>query len=82
MERPSTQSPFAQCWYYLHWGDVYRLLGGRYPSFIAPTDSCADPVTSPPLRLGLVRGDRAGCHQPLLLTGPSRRYSANPSPDA
>jgi hypothetical protein len=35
MERPSTQSPFAQCWYYLHWGDVYRLLGGRYPSFIA-----------------------------------------------
>ena len=31
MERPSTQSPFAQCRYYLHWGDVYRLLGGRYP---------------------------------------------------
>jgi hypothetical protein len=24
----------------------------------------------------------AGCHQPLPLTGPSRRYSANPSSDA
>ena len=42
-----TQSPFAQCWHYLHWEDVYRLLGGRYPSLIALTDSCADPVTSP-----------------------------------
>jgi len=42
-----TQSPFAQCWHYLRWEDVYRLLGGRYPSLIALTDSCADPVTSP-----------------------------------
>ena len=44
------QSPFAQCRRYLHWGDVYRLLGERYPSLIAPTDSFADPVTSPRLR--------------------------------
>ena len=27
-----------------------RLFGGRYPSFVALMDSCADPVTSPPLR--------------------------------
>jgi hypothetical protein len=30
-----------------------RLFGGRYPSFIALTDSCADPATSPRLRLWL-----------------------------
>ena len=50
MKRPSTQSPFAQCRRYLHWRDVNRLLGGRCPSVIALTDSCADPVTSPQLR--------------------------------
>ena len=50
MKRPSTQSPFAQCRRYLHWGDVNRLFRGRYPSFLAHTDSCANPVTSPRLR--------------------------------
>jgi hypothetical protein len=30
---------------------VYRLLGGRYPSLIAPTDSCVNPAISPHLRL-------------------------------
>jgi len=50
MKRPSTQSPFAQCRCCLHWRDVDRLFGGRYPSFIARTDSCADPATSPLLR--------------------------------
>src|SRR5215467_7166307 len=41
---PSVQSPFAQLGCYLHWGDVVRLLGGRYPSVIAHTGSCAAPV--------------------------------------
>jgi len=50
MKRPSTQSPFAQCRRYLHWRDVNRLFGGRYPSFLALTDSCVNPVTSPELR--------------------------------
>jgi hypothetical protein len=50
MERPSTQSLFAQCRRYLHWGDVHRLLGERYPSLIAPADSFADPAISPRLQ--------------------------------
>ena len=41
---PSVQSPFAQCWRYLHWGDIPRLLGGHYSSVLAHTDSCADPI--------------------------------------
>jgi hypothetical protein len=40
------------------------------------------PSPLPDFGLGLARGVCAGCHQPLLLTGPSRRYSANPSSDA
>jgi len=43
---PSALSPFAQLGYYLRWGDVVRLLGGRYPSFVAHTGSCATPVGS------------------------------------
>ena len=51
MEPPSVQSPFAQLRRYLHRGDVFRPLGGSYPSVIARTDSCADPSGSPFLRL-------------------------------
>jgi hypothetical protein len=29
------------------WGGVFRLLGGRCPSFVAPTDSCANPAGLP-----------------------------------
>src|SRR5258708_962753 len=47
MEPPSAQSPFAQCWHYLHQGDVNRLLRVRYSPFIALTDSCVDPTRSP-----------------------------------
>ena len=43
MNPPSVQSPFARCPSLLHRGDVFRLLGGRYPSVLAPTDSCANP---------------------------------------
>jgi len=48
---PSVQSPFAQLGCYLRWGDVVRLLGGRYPSVVARTGSCAAPVGSLLLRL-------------------------------
>jgi hypothetical protein len=52
---PSVQSPFAQLGYYLRWGDVDRLLGGRYPSVVARTGSCAAPVgLSPPSVFSLV----------------------------
>src|SRR5258708_20011087 len=47
MEPPSAQSPFAQCWHYLHQGGVNRLLRGHYSPVIALTDSCADPTRSP-----------------------------------
>src|SRR5215831_3681615 len=52
---PSVQSPFAQLGCYLRWGDVVHLLGGRYPSVIARTGSCAAPVgLSPPSVFSLV----------------------------
>jgi hypothetical protein len=60
---------------YLHWRGVSHLLGGRCPSLIAPTDSCAKPAwLSPPSVFSLVRGVFAGRYQPLLPTGSSRRY--------
>ena len=71
---PSAQSPFATIRCYRLVGDVVHLLGGRYPTFIAPTGSCARPLPSPRLWLRLVRGIFAGCGQPLLRNGPSRRY--------
>jgi hypothetical protein len=75
MKPPSVQSPFAQLWRYLRWEDVHHLLGRRYPSVLAPTGSCAHPVRlSPPSAFRLVRRVFAGCYQPLLPPGCSRRY--------
>jgi hypothetical protein len=52
MKPPSVQSPFAHVDGYPSWGDVSHLLRGRYPSLIAPTDSCANPAwLSPPSAL-------------------------------
>ena len=80
---PSVQSLFAQLGCYLRWGDVIRLLGEHYPSFIARTGSFAAPVElSPPSAFGLVRRVLAGCYQSLLPTAASRRYSENLSLDA
>src|ERR1700730_12279530 len=60
---------------YLHWRGVSHLLGGRCPSLIAPTDSCAKPAwLSAPSVFSLVQGVFAGRFQPLLPTGSSRRY--------
>src|SRR6516165_10591839 len=70
---PSALSPFAQLGYYLRWGDVVRLLGGRYPSFVAHIGSCATPVElSLPSAFSLVPRVLAGCTQSLLLTGAFR----------
>ena len=49
-------------------------LRGHYPSFIAPTGSCARPCPSPSLWSSLGLGVCAGCCEPLLRRGPSRRY--------
>jgi hypothetical protein len=76
-EPPSAQSPFAHLGRYLRRRDVEHLVRGRYPSFIAHTDSCVRPKSSFRLRLSLVRPVFAGCCRPLLEDGPSRRYLHN-----
>ena len=54
---------------------MYRLLRGHYSPFLATTDSFVSPIElSSPSVCNLVRGVFAGCYQPLLLAGPSRRY--------
>jgi hypothetical protein len=76
-EPPSAQSPFARLGRYPWQRDVQHLVRGRYPSFIAHTDSCAEPKSSCRLRFPLLRQVFAGCCQPLLEDGPSRRYLRN-----
>jgi hypothetical protein len=58
--------------------DLTGRLGGHYPSVIAPTDPCARPKPSARLGSLLVRAVFAGCCQPLLGDGPSRRYLCDP----
>ena len=48
----------------------------RYPAFVAHTDSCASPQPSRCLGCTLEQWVCAGCCQPLLGGGPSRRCSA------
>ena len=73
--------PKLRC--YPRWGDVVRLLRGRYPSVLAHTGSCATPVElSLPSAFSLVPRVLAGCTQSLLLTAASRRYSESLSLDA
>jgi hypothetical protein len=58
------------------WHDVLHHVGGRYPSFIAHTGSCARPKPSRRLRFNYYDGPlsrRAG-----LGDGPSRYYLCNP----
>ena len=73
-EPPSAQSPFARSRRYRPRQGVMHLVGGRYPSFLAHMGSCDRPNSSTRLRLPLVRAIFAGCCQPLLGDGPSRRY--------
>jgi hypothetical protein len=76
-EPPSAQSPFAHLGGYLRRRDVQHLVRGRYPSFIAHTDSCVGPNSSLPISDFPRRKVFAGCCQPLLEDGPSRRYLHN-----
>jgi len=75
---PSAQGPFARPVCYPDRGDLMSRLGGRYPSFIAPMGPCARPKPSSRLGSLLVRAVFAGCCQPLLGDGPSRRYLCDP----
>jgi hypothetical protein len=75
---PSVLSPFARCRCYRQRGYVCRLLREHYFSVIALTDLCAKPIwLSLPSAFRLVLGVLAGCFQPLLPVGSSRRYSEN-----
>ncbi len=75
MRRPLlTESPFASDGCYPTQGGVAHLLGEHYPSFIAPTGSCAGPRPSHLPRLSLRQWVFAGCSKSLLGNGPSRRY--------
>lgn len=55
-------------------GGVVRLLGQRYPAFVARIGSCAPPNPSSRLCEMLLRLVFAGCCKPLLVVGGSRRY--------
>jgi len=75
---PSAQSLFAQLGCYLRRGGVVHHLEGHYPFFVARTGSCAGPTPSRLLRSSLGRRIFAGCCQPLLGDGPSRRFLCVP----
>jgi len=66
---PSAQSPFARRRCYRRRDGVQHRLGGRYPSFIAHTGSCARPNPSP--RLQLVARPGSLCR---LLPAPAGRW--------
>jgi hypothetical protein len=75
MEPPSAQSPFAQCWCFPHRGGVYATSSED----ITPRSSLLrthSPIPLPLLSfsLSLVQEVFAGCYQPLLPPGSSRRY--------
>ena len=79
MEPPSAQSPFARCWRYPHRGGIDITSCGD----IAPRSSLLlthSPIPLPLLAFGLslVPEVFAGCYQPLLPAGPSRRYLCDP----
>jgi len=57
---------------------VKRCLSRRYPTFIARMGSCARPKCSCRLRVALFRQVFAGCGEPLLHDGLSRRYLCDP----
>jgi hypothetical protein len=77
LELPSAQSPFARARCYLGRRGLLDPVSRCYPAFIAPTGSCASPQPSPCLWSHLGQRVCAGCCQPRLGGGPSRRYSAH-----
>ena len=77
---PFAESPFDRigCYLLRLRYDVLRHIRRHYPSFIAPTGSCARPNPSRRLWFDLIRQVFAGCRQSLLEDGPSRHYLCNP----
>ena len=75
---PSAESPFAPSRGDLSGGGLAGHLEGRYPFVVARMGSCARPNPSRLLRSSLAGRVFAGCCQPLLGDGPSRRYLHNP----
>src|SRR5208337_433601 len=73
-EPPSTQSPFARRGHYLCRSDLEGRFEERYSLFFAHTGSCASPRSSHCLQPWPRQWVFAGCCQPLLERGPSRRY--------
>ena len=73
-EPPNAQSPFARVGCYPRRRDVLQLVRGRYPSFIAHTDSCVRPKSSLPISFSLYGRSLQVVVRPLLEDGPSRRY--------
>jgi len=69
-----TESPFAWLGRYPAQESVVRSLDRRYPTLLAPTDSCARPQASGTLCLRSEAPVFAGCCETLLAGGPSRRY--------
>jgi hypothetical protein len=62
-------------WRYLYQGDVHRLLRGTLlPAPSSYRLMCRSRSALLSFGLSLVRGVSAGCYQPLLPVGPSRRY--------
>ncbi len=55
-------------------GRCQHRLGGRYPAVVARIGSCAEPNASHRLWPWPRRWVFAGCCEPLLADGPSRRY--------
>ena len=70
---PRAQSPFAHRGCYLRCRAVSPHVSRHYPTFIAPTGSCAHPTPASCLGITLVHQVFAGCCQPRLGVGPSRR---------
>jgi hypothetical protein len=73
-EPPSAQSPFARVGCYPQRRGVTHPVRGRYPSFIAHTDSCVRPKSSLPISISLYGRSLQVVVRPLLEDGPSRRY--------
>ena len=74
LELPSAQSPFARARCYHARRGLLNPVSRCDPAGIAPTDSCANPPPSSCLGATLGHQVFAGCCQPLLGGGPSRRY--------
>ena len=73
-----TESPFAQSRRYRFRPAFSTPVSGRYPAFVAPTGSCVRPSSSCRLRSSLLLQVFAGCCEPLLHDGLSRRYLCDP----